>query len=594
MKKRTAILTLSIILVIALTFTAFAQEITISEKENSKISPYIFNELQRDSTVKVEVYLEEPYNKKFLNSRGFSSIKQKTSESFEEAFIAELSREEILKLASRKEVQSIAPNIELHLLMQDAAEIIDAEEAWDKQISGVNLTGTGGSVCVVDTGVEFSHPDLANKNIASGNFDCSAGSSCPLIGNDEDPHGHGTHVAGIAAASGSLNGVAKGSDIISARIYPPGNTNLNSLYIKRAIEFCTDNAQEYDIDVITISTGSYLTFENHCDGLNSAVTSAVNNAFAQGIPVVFGSGNSRNTTGISYPACIEKVIPVSGTDKDDSFASTYSNLNSLVKVLAPGTAINSTCLSPFNYCLRSGTSMSTPMVAGSIAIIKQALKQTNQDLTPHEIEQLLFDTGEQISDLPDTDWRRINVNSALLEIDPVGPEVELIAPKNNSLLPEKSGTSSADVDNNGVVDIFDLLELLNNWGATGKNIADINGDGVVDYFDLDLVLVFWDTSGEYADFTCNAQDWNAIDEVELNIWNENTQNIVYQKAKSFSSNNVEASFRVALDSLPKPNNSVDINGLSYGTQTYEWNCKATDSKENSDFATENNIVSIRH
>ena len=93
------------------------------------------------------------------------------------------------------------------------------------QSNGINLTGEGQTICIIDTGIDYNHTDFGNCygnnnpdsecKILGGIDYCADDTTCTSTDNyPDDAHGHGTHVAGIAAANGSLKGVAPGAKLI--------------------------------------------------------------------------------------------------------------------------------------------------------------------------------------------------------------------------------------------------------------------------------------------------------------------------------------------------------------------------------------------
>ena len=229
------------------------------------------------------------------------------------------------------------------IFLQDSVPLINASYSNSLVLNGVNLTGKGQTVCIIDTGVNYSHPDLG------GCF----GANCKVIGgydfvnNDADPmddNGHGTHVAGIIAANGSINGVAPEAKIVALKVCNSGGSCSDNNVIS-AINWCVGNSSVYNISVISMSLGGAFNFTSYCDSdttENSDIYAApINSAFAKNISFAISSGNSGNSTSVSSPACIQNATRVGATTKSDGIAS-YSNRWALDMLFAPGSAINST------------------------------------------------------------------------------------------------------------------------------------------------------------------------------------------------------------------------------------------------------------
>ena len=241
---------------------------------------------------------------------------------------------------------------------------IDAPEAWAVSTGSPSVV-----VAVIDTGVDYNHPDLASRfaggyNFVAGNFD-------PL-----DDHGHGTHVAGTIAAglenmTGSpataegVVGVAPEARILAYKVCAGDGTCTDSAVIAAIGRAVADGAR-----VINMSLGA--------TDYSQALADAVQAAWAAGVVIVAGAGND-GTTAQFYPAALDNVVAVGAFDENHLRAS-FSNYGSWVDIAAPGSNILSTY--PLSKCEEvgtpgeigcyawlSGTSMATPHVAGAAALL---------------------------------------------------------------------------------------------------------------------------------------------------------------------------------------------------------------------------------
>jgi subtilisin family serine protease/subtilase family serine protease len=240
---------------------------------------------------------------------------------------------------------------------------IDAPEAWPL------AAGAGVTVAVIDTGIDYTHPDLAPNYLGGRNF-VAPGT------NPFDDQGHGTHVAGtIAAALNNLTGnpadeegvvgVAPNAHLLAYKVCDASG-NCDDFAIQQAIaQAIVDGAK-----VINMSLGG----SEYSQSLNDAVQAAWN----AGIVIIAGAGNDGNTN-LFYPAAFDHVISVGAFDANGQRAS-FSNYGSWVDVSAPGDVIISTY--PMSTCdvsttpgavgcytWLSGTSMATPHVSGAAALI---------------------------------------------------------------------------------------------------------------------------------------------------------------------------------------------------------------------------------
>ena len=267
---------------------------------------------------------------------------------------------------------------------------IGAETAWD--------TTTGSSdvvIAVLDTGVDLGHPDLAAKIVSGYDF----------INNDNDPdddQGHGTHVAGIAAAVTDNNigiaGVSWGARIMPVKVLNNEGAGPNST-IAQAMVWAVDQGA----DVLNMSLGG--------ETRSSTMEDAVTYAYEHGVLVVAAAGNSyEEGNATSYPAAYDHVLAVAATDDEDEHAS-YSNSGSYVDVAAPGgdpsgntdTNPNHWILSTYyrssgnSYVWMSGTSQAAPHVAGLAAL----LLSLNPSLSPDDLTDIIENTAV---DVQDTGW----------------------------------------------------------------------------------------------------------------------------------------------------------------------------------------------
>ncbi|MCX7899895.1 MAG: S8 family serine peptidase, partial [Methylocystis sp.] len=160
--------------------------------------------------------------------------------------------------------------------------------------------------------------------------------------------------------------------------------------------FTNSSPLGFPVASVNMSLGGGLTSTN-CDASEAATKTAIDNLRGIGIITAIAAGNDGSTSQISFPGCISTAFTVGSTTKTDSVSS-FSNMSSVVDVLAPGSSILSALAlnngSTSNYAFFSGTSMATPHVAGAIA----ALKSRYPGATATQIEQALINTGKTILD----------------------------------------------------------------------------------------------------------------------------------------------------------------------------------------------------
>jgi len=231
---------------------------------------------------------------------------------------------------------------------------IQAAQAWEV------TTGSGSiNIAILDTGIDLDHADLANKVISNVNF-----GSSPTV---DDIHGHGTHVAGIAAAMTNngvgVAGLGYTSTIMNVKVLGDSGSGSYS-GVASGIIWAADNGAE----VINMSLGG--------SSNSSTLEDAIDYAWSKGVVVVAAAGNSGNTMPM-YPAYYTNCIAVAATDANDAMAY-FSNYGDWVDVAAPGASIYST-LKNNSYGYMSGTSMASPHVAGLAALVFTAVSDANGD-----------------------------------------------------------------------------------------------------------------------------------------------------------------------------------------------------------------------
>ncbi len=232
-----------------------------------------------------------------------------------------------------------------------------APQAW-----GISKGSTAVRIGIVDTGIDLNHPDLRYRYAAG--YDFLRGDGSP---NDEV--GHGTHVAGIAAATGNnglgITGTGWYSKLLIAKaLGPSGGTDAT---VSKAIIWSANNGAA----VINLSLGGY--------SYSRTLADAVAYAQRKGALIVAAAGND-GTDIPSYPAALPGVVAVAATNIQDQKAP-FSNFGSYIDISAPGVGIYSTMptysvqmTSTYgysrNYDYADGTSMASPFVAGAAAVIK--------------------------------------------------------------------------------------------------------------------------------------------------------------------------------------------------------------------------------
>ena len=227
-------------------------------------------------------------------------------------------------------------------------------------------TGSGSTVYVLDTGINYDHVDFEGR--VSFGFDA-------FDGDGSDCNGHGTHVAGTIG--GKNWGVAKRVNLVSVRVLECDGRGAISDIIS-GINWVTENAD--GPSVVNMSLGS---------GRSTAMDNAIRNSIEKGISYVTSAGNTNSNACSGSPARVSEVITVGATTNNDNRAS-YSNYGSCVDIFAPGTGITSAWFDGNeSTATLNGTSMAAPHVAGVAAI----LLQRNPSLQPADLFQRIINNS---------------------------------------------------------------------------------------------------------------------------------------------------------------------------------------------------------
>jgi subtilisin family serine protease len=498
MNKLWIVLTILIILIPQVT----------SNELSDKVDIEIIEELKTEETVSVIVVLEDSadlnigeQNIEIKDNNWRTSDDKIPTEDIEvtyeystimNGFSAEVNEEALEELEQNDNVEKIFYDHIYELALDTSIPLVSADDVHALQLNGINLTGEGQTICVIDTGVNYNHVDLggcfgSGCKVISGYDFCSDDATCST--NDTDPldvNGHGTHVSGIAAANGASIGVAPGANIVATKAFNSSGSAFASS-ITASIDWCVSNASEYNISVISMSLSlGGIVFDSYseCDEYSGdgGVVSACNNAGAQGLLVAAAAGNSGSTSGISLPACGSNVTSVGGVDDSDTV---YYNRYSILDLLAPGVNINSTYYTNSDYASMSGTSMATPHVAGASAVLKQIADIEGAEVTVQQIEDALKEHGDLVYDSSS---------------DYTYPRINLLASANYFIYP--NFTYSENVVDGSIISpntetlIFtadDISGISTFWyNSIAGNVYDAYNTSAVDWF----VDVNW-TEGEY-------------------------------------------------------------------------------------------------
>jgi subtilisin len=267
-------------------------------------------------------------------------------------FVAHLSDEEASALKSDESVDIVEPD---RVIALGACFTVVEPRLVTWSVSRVGYgDGTGKTAWIIDSGIDFDHPDLNVDVTRSKSFLANNTSA-------RDENGHGTHVAGIIGAKNNsfgILGVASGANLVSLRVLDASGDGVLSSIIQ-ALAYVNANGKAGD--VVNMSLGEDVT--------SATLDQQVRNTASKGIFIAIAAGNDSQPA-INYSpgrANGPNIYTVSAIDSLDNFASFSNYGNDAVDVAAPGVKILSTYLNN-RYAIMSGTSMATPHVAGLLLL----------------------------------------------------------------------------------------------------------------------------------------------------------------------------------------------------------------------------------
>jgi subtilisin len=286
-------------------------------------------------------------------------------------------------------IDALAKNPNVTRIEQDAiGSYLDAEldNSWGVKrigagvIHNMNNEGDGIGVAILDSGIDYTHPDLAG-NYVDG-YDFYNGDNNPM-----DDLGHGTHVAGIIAAldnnlRNSVVGVAPKARIFALKVGSP--TVVTKSAVIAALDWIVLNNDTLGIKITNNSIG----FLENSELLESAYQAS----YDAGVLHVCAAGN-EGSVGLIYPAKLDCCIAVGATNNTDTIAG-FSSVGPEVELSAPGWNINSTWLGG-GYRLASGTSMASPHVAGTAALVWAAHPDWANTEVRDQLQYTALDLGTE-------------------------------------------------------------------------------------------------------------------------------------------------------------------------------------------------------
>ena len=331
MRKRTDRLISSCVFSTLLVSSALLPNFAFAQKESKESSPSlnryiivmeeapVFQTLSKESLAEIsakalqEVKANKDHLKqthgKLLKTMSEKGVKFKKTHDYSivlNGISVEIPKNQADEIRSLPGVKSVYPDQTVHGNVSESVPLIGAPDVWSKQDSeGTNVTGKGVTVAVIDSGVNYTHPDLGgafgpeHKVVAGYDY----------VNDDADPmddNGHGTHVAGIIAANGKLKGVAPDASITAYKVLKDNSGAMSDVIA--AIEASIQPDNPYRADVINLSLSN--TSIEDPQNPNNPLSIAAQNAVEAGVVVVASAGNQGKYGKIGAPANAKGVLAV--------------------------------------------------------------------------------------------------------------------------------------------------------------------------------------------------------------------------------------------------------------------------------------------
>lgn len=342
-------------------------------------------------------------------------------------------------LLSHPRVLSVEPDRWLRPALAESLPTLGVDRMRERY----GLTGAGVGVAVLDTGIDPTHPDVAEALVAqqcfsSGTRSC-APTGLPKSPDATDEHGHGTAVSGIILSRGEVapEGVAPGADLIAVRVFRDRG-GAPTRDIVDGLDWVLRNQGPLNIRVVNMSLGGGGSFGVNCDNEAASMKSAFQRLTNRGVSIFVATGNNGFPSQVSFPACVSNSTAV-GATFDTDYASApgcpgqgavdhrtitcFTNRGRAMDLLAPGSMITTSRMGG-GTTTGAGTSYAAPMAAGVAALLYEA----DPDLRPLDVERILKQTGRTVEH-PDNDdtFPLVDALAAVEAVLPATPTPEATA-----------------------------------------------------------------------------------------------------------------------------------------------------------------------
>lgn len=410
----------------------------------NKLCPILSSKIMTQSTEEVPVIIQFNKNRDNIQEDLMKSMNlSELNLPIIDGFSGNLSTDQIYSLSNNPDIAYISFDSKIYTLLDIASESVESYFPHDKGYEGEGIT-----VAIIDTGVAPHNDLIKPKDRIIGFKDLVNDRNQPY-----DDNGHGTHVAGIIGGNGYSSrgkylGIAPKSNILAIKALDKNGGGSTSKAIE-AISYIIETKDRYNTKIINLSIGTPA--NSICE--NDPLCKAVNKAIDAGIVVVAAAGNSGPSQGtILSPGINKNVITIGAVDdkrtvdtSDDTiapFSSRGPTLDGIQKpdLVAPGVSINSLSNTKLDsYVPLSGTSMATPLVSGSIAL----LFNEYPNLTPLQVKTMLMNSCIDLKDTAAHQGAGL-LNLRMLFADKKAGEKDLFKPRENM----KDNRQNKKIDHN--------------------------------------------------------------------------------------------------------------------------------------------------
>ncbi len=404
--KKVSLWILTLVLVLAYSLPGAADQVRANTVEVDATLQEVLTSTSESTIVEAVITFENMPTNTQVESVKALGLQTKTYKNLPMIAVKGTNSEVQKLLESDLDALSVYYNKDLEYFLRDSRELVGAERVWND----LGYTGEGTTVAVIDSGIDATHPDLPlgdkvvqNVKFLLGNLFTDEALYLEDVANTDTSSGHGTHVAGTIAGSGtSSDGLYKGIAPDAKLVGLGTGEGINILWSLEAFDYVLENQEKYSIDVISNSWGTTGEYSP-----NNPVNVASKKAHDAGMIVAFAAGNEGPDDDTLNPySAAPWVISVAAGTKDKQLADFSSRGVPGDEILHPditapgvdivaaksstglvmnslGSVKDANYIEPQHlpyYTTASGTSMATPHISGIVALMREAQPGLHPDI----------------------------------------------------------------------------------------------------------------------------------------------------------------------------------------------------------------------